>query len=104
MPNVVYILECADGSYYTGFTHNLERRLYEHSIGADKKSYSFHRRPVQLAWACEFTNELDARNFERQIKGWTRKKKQALIKENWEEVHGIVASERKRRERPQRET
>jgi putative endonuclease len=66
--------------------------------GSNKKSYTYLRRPVRLAWAGEFNNELDARNFERQIKGWSRKKKQALINGDWNSIHDIVVKERKDRE------
>jgi predicted GIY-YIG superfamily endonuclease len=98
-PWYVYILKCADGSYYTGSTNDLSRRLGEHQDGVMKTSYTFSRRPVTLVWSSEASTRLDALNFERQIKGWSRIKKEALIHGNWDEIHKIVTSERKRREK-----
>jgi putative endonuclease len=75
----VYILKCSDDSYYTGVTNNLDRRVTEHSEGIYKKSYTFKRRPVQLVF-CETFNDINkAIAFEKQIKSWSKKKKEALI-------------------------
>lgn len=82
----VYILECNDKSYYTGITNSLNRRLYEHNFGYDKNSYTFSRRPVILKWSEQFTDPNYAIMVEKQIKGWSRRKKQALIDENWEDL------------------
>src|SRR3984957_7032941 len=78
----VYILLCADGSYYTGITNNVDRRVEEHNMGANTSSYTFLRRPVVLKYSeCyQFVN--DAIGREKQIKGWSRKKKEALINGN----------------------
>ncbi len=79
----VYILKCSDHSYYTGVTNNIERRLYEHQSGLDLKAYTHNKRPVELVF-CEFFNEVNqAIAFEKQVKGWTRKKKEAIIEGNW---------------------
>jgi putative endonuclease len=78
----IYILECADRSYYTGQTDNLEQRLYEHEQNL-VKCYPSKRLPVKLVFSCEFEKREDALARERQIKGWSRKKKQALIAEDW---------------------
>lgn len=75
----VYILECSDDSYYTGVTNNLERRLLEHQSGEDKNSYTFSRRPLVLKWYSESMDTHQAIEFEKQIKGWSRAKKKALI-------------------------
>tara|TARA_R100000789_G_C2944733_1_gene133182 strand:- start:366 stop:677 length:312 start_codon:yes stop_codon:yes gene_type:complete len=75
----VYILKCSDNSYYTGITNNLDRRLKEHKCGLNKNCYTFSRRPVDLEFFEEFHDVLQAIYFEKQIKGWTRLKKQALI-------------------------
>jgi putative endonuclease len=80
----VYIIECSDHSYYVGVTNDLERRIWEHQEGIDLKSYTFPRRPVQLRYSETYSNILDAIAREKQLKGWTRKKKEALINENWE--------------------
>ena len=79
----VYILKCSDSSYYTGFTNNLERRMIEHSDGKNKDCYTFDKRPLELVWFETFNDVLNAIAIEKQIKGWTRIKKEALIKEDW---------------------
>ena len=75
----VYILQCADGSYYTGVTNNIEIRLQEHLNGEDTRCYTFSRRPVILKFQEAYHFVYDAISREKQIKGWTRKKKDALI-------------------------
>ena len=79
----VYILLCSDNSYYTGVTNNLERRIYEHANGIDPKSYTFKRRPVGLVFQESFNNIMQAIAFEKQIKGWRRAKKEAIINGDW---------------------
>ena len=91
MPYVVYILECSDGSYYAGSTADLSKRLWEHEIGALSSAYTYSRRPVKLVWASEeVARYSDALRFERQIKGWSRAKKEALIRGSYEAVHEVV--------------
>ncbi|MEX0849436.1 MAG: GIY-YIG nuclease family protein [Candidatus Dependentiae bacterium] len=80
----VYILECKDGSYYTGQTWDLKRRLSEHQQGAIIDCYTFTRRPVKLVFYEEFPSKDSALAMEHQIKKWSRKKKEALIKRNWQ--------------------
>ena len=82
----IYILKCSDNSYYTGITNNIDRRLLEHNNGIDKTSYTFSRRPVCLAYFETFQNPNDAILWEKRIKGWTRKKKEALICGNYKEL------------------
>ena len=98
----VYILLCADGSYYTGITTDLERRLQEHQDGADPYAYTYTRRPVKLAWAKEVPTYEDALRLERQIKGWRRAKKEALIRGDFAALHQLVTEERRRREQCKR--
>ncbi len=99
MPYIVYILECSDGSYYTGSTDDISKRLWQHEQGVESASYTYSRRPVKLVWASEETQHYyDALRWERQIKGWSRVKKQALIRREFGMIHEIVKSERKRRE------
>lgn len=75
----VYILHCADGSYYTGVTNDLDRRVFEHQSGAIPGSFTHTRRPISLVYS-EDTNDICAAiEREKQIKGWSRKKKEALI-------------------------
>ena len=94
----VYILECADGSYYTGSTTELAKRITEHENGVDPKAYTFNRRPVKLVWQDSFPTHDEAFRAEHQIKGWNRKKKEALIRNDWNTIHEIVMAERKSRE------
>ena len=81
----VYILECSDGSYYTGSTTDLERRLEQHQVGEGAK-YTRSRRPVRLIYSEEY-DRIDVAFFrEKQIQGWSRKKKLALIEGRLEEL------------------
>ena len=82
----VYILECSDGFYYTGVTNNLDKRIWEHNEGINKSSFTYNRRPVVLKYFQRFQNIDDAILFEKQIKGWNRKKKEALFNEDWNEI------------------
>lgn len=75
----VYILKCSDNSYYTGITSDIERRYIEHKTGLQKNCYTYRRRPLTLEFVEEFQDVIQAIYFEKQIKGWTRAKKQALI-------------------------
>ena len=75
----VYILKCNDESYYTGVSSNVEKRFYEHQEGLIKGCYTHNRRPLELVHVEEFTDVLSAIEREKQIKGWTRRKKEALI-------------------------
>src|SRR5215510_8818533 len=85
----VYILRCADGSYYTGHTDNLEKRIAEHQAG-EVQGHTSPRRPVTLVFAQEFPSREEALACERQIKGWSRKKKEALMQGNWAEVSRLA--------------
>ena len=75
----VYILKCADGTYYTGVTSNLEKRVIQHSSGFYKECYTFKRRPITLVFYAEFTDINLAIEKEKQLKKWSRVKKEALI-------------------------
>jgi putative endonuclease len=74
----MYILECADGSFYTGSTKNLERRLWEHNNGFGA-NYTKSRTPVELVYFEEYKRIDIAFYREKQVQGWSRKKKLALI-------------------------
>ena len=82
----VYILKCADGKYYTGITNNIERRFEEHQQGINKDCYTFTRRPLELMYKINFTNPTEAIKWEKKIKDWSRKKKEALMAENWNDL------------------
>jgi putative endonuclease len=75
----VYILLCADNSYYTGVAEDLDYRLWQHETGFFPDCYTYYRRPVKLLWSKGFENHNEAMQFEKRIKGWSRKKKEALI-------------------------
>jgi putative endonuclease len=81
----VYILRCADNSYYTGHTDDLEKRIAEHQSGAIE-GYTSTRLPVQLVFSEQFTTHEEALACEQQIKGWSRKKKEALMRADWQEL------------------
>ena len=76
----VYILRCADRSYYTGHTDDLEKRFAQHRDGAITSCYTYKRRPVQLVFSQSFGSREEALAAEQQIKGWSRAKKEAMIK------------------------
>lgn len=80
------MLYCSDGTYYTGVTNDLERRLFEHEIGFNKKSYTFSRRPLKLVYYEIFNDYLLAIDWETKIKKWSSKKKEALSKSNWDRL------------------
>ena len=74
----MYILECCDGSYYVGSTKDLERRLSQHQGGTGSR-YTSRRLPVVLVYCEEYEHVADAYYREKQIQGWTRRKREALI-------------------------
>ena len=80
----VYILECSDSSFYTGITNDIERRFFEHQTGTNKDCYTYKKRPVKLVFTEHFSNPSDAIAFEKQVKGWRRSKKIALINLQWD--------------------
>lgn len=91
----VYIVECSDDSFYTGITNNLERRIAEHNDGENPKSYTFSRRPVKLVYFEDHSDPYFAYDRERQIKGWLRKKKIAMIKGEWEKLPELSKRKKK---------
>ncbi len=80
----VYILLCRDQSYYTGITNDVESRVFNHQTGADTKAYTYRRRPVRLVFQLHFHDVNQAIAFEKQVKGWRREKKEALINGRWD--------------------
>jgi len=80
----VYLLKCNDGTYYTGVTNSIERRFVEHQEGNDVKAYTCRRRPLELVFYAEFSNIEGAIEKEKQVKKWSKKKKEALINNNFE--------------------
>ena len=86
----VYILECADKTYYTGFTSNLEKRIDEHQYGKHKDSYTYKRRPVKLVFYAAFSDVNMAIEKEKQIKKWSKAKKKALIEGKYEDLVNLA--------------
>ncbi len=85
----MYILECADGSYYTGSTINLERRLWQHQNGLGAK-HTAKRLPVTLVYCEWFDRVSDAFYREKQVQRWTRRKKEALIAGDSNGLHELA--------------
>ena len=78
-----YILRCSDGSYYVGHTDDLDARVGAHQAGT-LPGYTHGRRPILLVWTQELADRDSAFAAERQIKGWSRPKKEALIRGDWD--------------------
>lgn len=87
----VYMLRCSDGSYYTGHTDSLERRMAQYQVG-ECEGYAATRLPVELVWSQKISTREEALSAEQQIKGWSRKKKEALIRGDWAEISRLAKS------------
>ncbi len=85
----VYMLHCVDQSYYVGHTNDLEKRILEHQTG-EVDGYTATRRPVRVVFTQEFSSREEALATELQIKGWSRKKKQALVRRDWPEISRLA--------------
>jgi putative endonuclease len=92
----VYILRCADGSYYTGRTTDLRRRIVEHQLG-EGSDWTKHRLPVELVFEQEMWDDNEAFQAEQQIKRWSRAKKEALIAGDAEMLHWSAKKPKYRR-------
>ncbi len=92
----MYILRCKDGSYYTGSTTDLERRIWQHQNG-EGAHYTKKRLPVELVYYEEYSNITEAFYREKQVQGWGRKKKQALIEGHYDELP-LLAKKRWKKE------
>jgi putative endonuclease len=86
----VYMLRCADDTYYAGSAtgDDLSKRIAEHQSGA-YPGYTWSRRPLKLVWSEHFERVVDAIAVERKIKGWSRAKKEALIRGDWKSVKSL---------------
>ncbi len=82
----VYMVRCGDGSFYTGVTNDVDGRVWQHNRGLDEGCYTFARRPVVLVWSASFADVRVAIDWEKKIKGWSRRKKVALIKGDWKRI------------------
>jgi putative endonuclease len=87
----VYILRCADGSYYVGSHRgwDVQARVHEHNLGSNPKAYTARRLPVVLVWSEHHDRVTDAIAAERRLKGWSRAKKEALIRGDIEELRRL---------------
>lgn len=85
----VYILRCVDDSYYTGHTDDLGKRIGEHQAGLCG-GYTASRLPVELVFSQDFPTREEALSAEQQIKGWSRKKKEAMMRGDWAELSRLA--------------
>ena len=83
MSGFLYMLRCSDGSYYVGSTSNLEIRVAQHQAG-EGGAYTARRLPVKVVYSCELGSPYEAFLRERQVKAWSRKKKEALIRGDYQ--------------------
>jgi predicted GIY-YIG superfamily endonuclease len=95
MAFTVYLLECADGSLYVGHTDDLDRRMRQHDLGIDG-CYTSTRRPLRLMHAEDFESRYEALVIERKLKGWSRAKKLAYVRGDWDAVRQLAAGPRRR--------
>ena len=86
-----YMLHCNAGRFYVGHTDDLERRIGQHETGAIP-GFTRNYLPVKLVWSAEFPTREEAKAAEKQIKGWSRAKKLALIRSDWEEISRLAKS------------
>ena len=93
----VYLLRCADGRFYVGSYQGgeLETRVAEHNAGVYPGAYTYQRRPVELVWNEAFARFDDMAACERQLNGWSRAKKEALIRGDAEALKRLSSRARK---------
>ena len=84
----MYILECADGTYYVGSTRNLEGRLWQHQHG-EGAAYTKRRLPVKLVYSEDYDCVRDAYVREKQVQGWSRAKREALMRGDYAEIRRL---------------
>ncbi len=82
------MLHCADRTFYVGHTDDLEVRIAQHHSG-ETRGYTSTRLPVKLVWSEEFPTRYEAQCAEKQLKGWSRAKKLALVRGAWEEIASL---------------
>jgi putative endonuclease len=86
----VYILESSDSSFYVGVTNDVGRRFVEHQSGVHEDSYTFSRRPLKLVYCKQFRSPIKAIYYEKQLKGWSKAKKIALINNDFKSLHELA--------------
>jgi putative endonuclease len=96
----MYILRCADDSHYVGSTRNLDGRLWQHQNG-EAADYTRHRLPVELVYACACENVGQAFWLEKRVQGWSRRKREALIRGDFDALPGLAKKDFGKRSRPE---
>jgi predicted GIY-YIG superfamily endonuclease len=91
----MYILKCADDSYYVGSTKDLDRRLWQHNQGLGAK-YTARRLPVELVYSEEFASIAEAFEREKQVQNWSRSKREALIRGEYDALPELARKDFKR--------
>ena len=86
-----YMLHCNGGRFYTGHTDDLEKRVWQHETGAIP-GFSRNFLPVRLVGSEEFGTRIEAKETEKRIKGWSRAKKIALIRGDWDHISRLAKS------------
>jgi predicted GIY-YIG superfamily endonuclease len=99
MEFTLYVLECADGSFYIGHTDNLGQRLTQHDEGKGCL-YTSTRRPLKLLHTEGFETRYEALTVERKLKGWSRAKKLAYMAGNWKAVSNLAKGKHQYQRRP----
>jgi predicted GIY-YIG superfamily endonuclease len=92
------MLRCRDGSYYIGVTSEIEVRVAKHALGVDPDAYTFRRRPVTVVYSEVFSTPDEAIYVEKRLKGWSRAKKAALVRGDWNVIGELSRSCRSSRE------
>jgi len=95
----MYLLRCADGSYYAGSAVDLDARLHQHAAG-EGAAYTRRRRPVSLVFSAEFATVAEAFAFEKQVQGWSRRKREALIRGDFTALPALSSRRTWRAPRP----
>jgi predicted GIY-YIG superfamily endonuclease len=86
-----YIVQCSDGSYYSGSTRDLEHRMWQHNFSDEGAAYTRRRRPVVLVWQAAFEHIGAAYAVEKQIQGWSRAKREALIRGDFDSLPDLAS-------------
>ena len=99
-PFYLYMLKCGDGSFYVGHTDNLDERMAQHLLS--RGGYTGRRKPLTLVFVDELPSREEALERELQLKGWSRAKKETLVRGDWAAVHRLARSSRSRSRRSAR--
>jgi predicted GIY-YIG superfamily endonuclease len=92
----MYMLLCRDGSFYVGVTSNVAVRVAQHAEGTERRHYTYSRRPLELVYAVSFPTPEEAIRAEKQLKGWSRAKKAAMIRGDWNEIRELARRSERR--------